>query len=245
VERAIPLGAKQRTDDAQPREGGLGVRSPVSHKLHPTAQKILTAARRVITERGYQGLTLQAISSEAGVNKSGVWYYFGGKQQLVLALLEEVTVVESHHFGAAPAADATLEERIELIVGSAEQVEDRVRRFAAFYELLPEASRDAELREHLMAYYQGWYAWASETLASSRADAGTHLRDPATIGQFASILLDGIFMQLVVAAPGFDLEAALAHARQTLRHLLAESDPPDRAPRRAERPPRGSKGRGV
>ena len=135
-----------------------------SRRLHPTAKKILAAAKRILTERGYQGLTLQAISTEAGVNKAGVWYYFGGKEQLVLALLEEVAVTESHHFGARPAADATLDERIDLIVGSAEQVKERVERFAAFYELLPEASRDAELREHLMTYYQGWYAWAGEVL---------------------------------------------------------------------------------
>jgi hypothetical protein len=40
------------------------------------------------------------------------------------------------------------------------------------------------------------------------------------VGQFASVLLDGIFMQMVVAAPDFDLEAALRDARRTLRYLL-------------------------
>ena len=174
----------------------------MSRRLHPTAKKILAAARRILTERGYQGLTLQAISTESGVNKAGVWYYFGGKEQLVLALLEEVAVTESHHFGARPAADATLDERVDLIVGSAKQVKERVERFAAFYELLPEASRDAELREHLMTYYQGWYAWAGEVLTPSGMDGETRTRRSARVGQFASILLDGIFLQMVVAAPG-------------------------------------------
>jgi AcrR family transcriptional regulator len=222
VARTIPTEADLQTDHALTGEGGLGVRSPVSHRLHPTAQKILAAAKRILAERGYQRLTLQAISAEAGVNKAGVWYYFGGKEQLVLALLEEVTVVESHHFGARPAADATLDERIDLIVGSAEQVKERVERFAAFYELLPEASRDAELREHLMTYYQGWYAWASEVLARPDADEEISTRGASeTLGQFASILLDGIFMQMVVAAPDFDLTTALENARKTLRHLIS------------------------
>jgi AcrR family transcriptional regulator len=191
-----------------------------ARRLHPTAKKILAAARRIVTERGYQALTLQAISTEAGVNKAGVWYYYGGKEQLVLALLEEVAVTESHHFGARPAADATLDERIDLIVGSASQVKRRVERFAAFYELLPEASRDAELREHLMTYYQGWYAWAGEVLTPSGTDGEPHAQRSATVGQFASILLDGIFMQMVVAPADFDLEAALEDARRTLRYLL-------------------------
>jgi AcrR family transcriptional regulator len=196
------------------------VRSPVLHALHPTARKILAAAKHILAERGYQGLTLQAISIEAGVNKSGVWYYFGGKQQLVLALLEEVTVAESFHFGAQPAEGADLDERVDLIIGSAAQIAQRVRRFAAFYELLPEASRDAVLHEHIIAYYEGWYAWAREVLVPPGAGAGGRDRAPATIGQFASILLDGIFMQMVVDAPDFDLESALENARETLRHLL-------------------------
>ena len=129
-----------RGDDA-----GLGVHSPVPHALHPTAQKILAAARKILTERGYQGMTLQAISAEAQVNKAGVWYYFGGKQQLVLAVLEDVFVRESLHFGTMPPADASLAARVDLIIGSTRQIRDRVRRFRAFYELLPEAARDAEL----------------------------------------------------------------------------------------------------
>ena len=213
--KAVAAAAKRRTDDARPPEGLPATRSPMSRRLHPTAKKILGAAKRILTERGYQGLTLQAISNAAGVNKAGVWYYFGGKEQLMLALLEEVAVTESHHFGARPAADATLDERIDLIVGSADQVEERVERFAAFYELLPEASRDAELRAHLMTYYQGWYSWASEVLTPTGMDSETRSRRSATVGQFASILLDGIFMQMVVAAPDFDLEAAL----QDLSHI--------------------------
>jgi len=68
---------------------GFGVRSAGPHDLHPTARKILEAARKVLLERGYQAMTLQAIADQAQVNKAGVWYYFGGKQQLVFALLED------------------------------------------------------------------------------------------------------------------------------------------------------------
>ena len=67
-----------------------------------------------------------------------------------------------------------------------------------------------------MTYYQGRYAWAGEVLTLSAVDGETRARWQATLGQFASILLDGIFVQMVVAAPDFDLEAALEHARRTL-----------------------------
>ena len=208
---------------------GLGVRSPLSHRLHPTAQKILAAAKKILTERGYQGMTLQAISAEAHVNKAGVWYYFGGKQQLVNALLEDLLIRESSQFGRKAPDDATLAQRVDLFVGSAGQVEDRVRRFAAFYALLPEASRDAELHEHLMTIYQAWYDWAEGVLSPAITGSETNDGRPAALGQFASILLDGIFLQMIIAAPGFDVEAALEHARLALTHLvtLEAGDQPD------------------
>jgi AcrR family transcriptional regulator len=197
-------------------EAGLGVRSSVPPALHPTAQKILAAAKKLLAERGYHGMTLQAISAEAQVNKAGVWYYFGGKQQLVLALLEDVTVGESLHFGTMPPESATLAERVDLIIGTPDQIRERVRRFRPFYELLPEASRDAELHSHLRDYYQGWYDWAAGVLAPAVDSSGAGAQRSATLGQLASILLDGIILEVVIAAPEFDLEAALDNARRSL-----------------------------
>ena len=203
-------------------EAGLGVRSSVPTTLHPTAQKILAAAKKLLAERGYQGMTLQAISAEAQVNKAGVWYYFGGKQQLVLALLEDVTVGESLHFGTMPPESATLAERVDLIIGTPDQIRERVRRFKPFYELLPEASRDAELHSHLRDYYQGWYDWAAEVLAPAMDSSGAGAERSRALGQLASILLDGIILEVVIAAPEFDLEAALDNARRSL--LLVADD---------------------
>lgn len=208
------LAVDQRSED-----DGLGVRSPIPPQLHPTARKILAAALEILTQRGYQAMTLQAISAEAHVNKSGVWYYFGGKQNLLAALLEELVIRQSRQFGRQLPEEATLAERVDLFVGSAQQVEERVKTFAAFYALLPEASRDQELHAHLMTIYQAWYDWARDVLSPSVGEDG---RLATALGQFASILLDGLFIQMVIAAPGFDLEAAMENARSALMHLATQ-----------------------
>ena len=217
MSQETPAGAAAPAE----REGaGLGVRRPGPDTSHPTARRILDAAKRILTERGYQAMTLQAISLEAQVNKAGVWYYFGGKQQLVHALLEDLTVNESLHFGAVPPAEATPAERVALLIGSVAEVEERVRRYEAFYQLLPEVSRDEELRGRLGAYYQTWYAWAAEVLEPAAGAASAASPQAALLGQFASVLLDGVFMQLMAGAPGFDLAAALEHARTALLSVL-------------------------
>jgi AcrR family transcriptional regulator len=214
---------EDQAQEAAAAAAGLGVRSAGPHALHPTAHKILEAARKVLLERGYQAMTLQAIADEAQVNKAGVWYYFGGKQQLVFALLEDITVGESQHFGTLPSEDATLEERVSLLIGSEDELRDRVRRFRAIYELLPETSRDEDLRRQLRLYYDGWYEWAAVVLApavdapdAGAATDGGGVPLSATLAQFASLLLDGIIMQMAVGAAGFDLTTALANVRRAL-----------------------------
>jgi AcrR family transcriptional regulator len=53
-----------------------------------TREQILSAAREVIRESGYAGTTTRVVADRAGVRLSLVHYHFGGKQQLLLALLE-------------------------------------------------------------------------------------------------------------------------------------------------------------
>jgi AcrR family transcriptional regulator len=53
-----------------------------------TRQQILGAAREILRERGYAATTMRAVSDEAGVQVSLVHYHFGGKRQLLSAVLE-------------------------------------------------------------------------------------------------------------------------------------------------------------
>lgn len=52
-----------------------------------TRQALLAAGTRLFAERGYEGVPLSAIASEAGVNKAMVSYHFGGKRKLYLAIV--------------------------------------------------------------------------------------------------------------------------------------------------------------
>jgi len=54
-----------------------------------TRTLILQAARRRLVEEGYAHLNVRDIARDAGVNHALIGYHFGGKQQLVLAVLDE------------------------------------------------------------------------------------------------------------------------------------------------------------
>ena len=54
-----------------------------------TRTLILQAARRRLCEAGYPQLNVRDIARDAGVNHALIGYHFKGKQQLVLAVLDD------------------------------------------------------------------------------------------------------------------------------------------------------------
>jgi TetR/AcrR family transcriptional repressor of nem operon len=56
--------------------------------------KILTAARRLIEQRGYSGLGVAEICAAAGVPKGSFYYFFESKQALALIVIDEHWVAQ-------------------------------------------------------------------------------------------------------------------------------------------------------
>jgi AcrR family transcriptional regulator len=54
-----------------------------------TRESLLTAAKKIFAEKGFQGATVKEISEEANVNVSLVSYHFNGKENLFKTCLEE------------------------------------------------------------------------------------------------------------------------------------------------------------
>ncbi len=55
-----------------------------------TRQRILAAAIEEFAERGSSGARVDSIARRADINERMLYYYFGNKDQLYLAVLEEV-----------------------------------------------------------------------------------------------------------------------------------------------------------
>ena len=58
-------------------------------KSSETAIRILEAAYRRLVSDGYPRLNMRDVAAEAGVNHALIHYYFGSKDQLVIAVLDE------------------------------------------------------------------------------------------------------------------------------------------------------------
>src|SRR4051812_176687 len=79
-----------------PGKSDPGARGPIDGRSRAARARardaraeILSAALRVFALRGYREATMDAIAAEAGYSKGALYWHFGGKQELLLTLLEE------------------------------------------------------------------------------------------------------------------------------------------------------------
>lgn len=59
-------------------------------KKAETGVALLDAAKKMLRQKGYSGLSTRDVATEAGVPLSQIHYHFGSKQGLVLALFEQL-----------------------------------------------------------------------------------------------------------------------------------------------------------
>jgi len=72
---------------------------PVRHRSRGegTRAEIVAAAERHFAERGFEAARLEDIAADVGIRRAAIFYYFGDKQELYVAVLESI-------FGDAAAA---------------------------------------------------------------------------------------------------------------------------------------------
>lgn len=67
----------------------IGERPPERSDAAANRQRILDAARALLEERGFEGLTMDAVAAAAGVGKGTVFRRFGDRAGLTAALLDD------------------------------------------------------------------------------------------------------------------------------------------------------------
>ena len=132
--------------------GSRGVRADGAS----TRAAILRAARDRLVEVGYANLNVRDIAREAGVNHALIGYHFRGKQQLVLAVLDE--------------ANKQLLERQARMYQGTTSASEQWQQACDFYdedlrsgfvrllmELMGASFHDPELRREFVPRISGWH----------------------------------------------------------------------------------------
>ena len=199
--------------------------SEPSEEQHKTKKRIIAAASKVLAEKGYEATTLREISREAQAAPGLVHYYFGGKDELLVEVLQaagrsfhrrmEHLVQHAPIDRSLEAVLTQLRERVDL------EPEVYRLRYESFSLGLHNPVIEPRVRERLAQRRDEIGSVMVRVLENSeRTDGAKHSTlDPTILAALLLSIFDGLALQKIMD-PTFDLEAAYHLLAQTLHGLL-------------------------
>lgn len=207
------------------------------NSLTTTGQKIIEAASWLLANEGYDSLTHERIAQVAGVNKSSIRNTFGSKAAVVAAVVDAMI-----HDGCIELSQKlTAVQGPDRVQGAVEGIGDLVRIDATrgFFDVLPHALRDPELRDRIVKLYDWWYGehrkWLGMTSDSASDPALARLQ--LGMARVVAAIINGLTIQVALElipedcdlGPALDaLSLVLATAQEQLAHAAGLGNPTTR-----------------
>jgi len=192
-----------------------------------TRTRILTAAKDVLLDVGYAKLSTRAIAEAAGVPLSQIHYYFGSKQNLMLAVLDYENQVRLTRQVALFEADKPLwEQWLRACDFFDEDIESGYVR--VLMEMTAAGWSDHEIAAAVSSQVKGWFDLLAEV--AQRAAKRFGATSPFTPEELAAlaglpflgaeaVILLGLDESKIAARP------ALRKVGEVLRRLEESSEP--------------------
>ncbi len=190
--------------------------------LAPTAQRLLAAAQRLLSSGGFEALKLSAIAREAGESKASIGYHFGNKAGLVTALVDSLAHDANRSLIEETGRLPQGAQRVHALIDGETRIAADAESFMAFFEVLPHALREPDLRERVAALYDGYRETVTRCLDAGHAASAVRLRPFAML---MIAIVDGLAIQHGLDPEGADVAAATALWERLARPYLAESGP--------------------
>jgi AcrR family transcriptional regulator len=200
-------------------------RSEPSEEQQHTRERIITAASKVLAEKGYDATTLREISREAQTAPGLVHYYFGGKDQLLVEVLQAAgwhfqqrMEYLAQHMSTDWSLDALLRQLYERVDLEPEVYRLRYESFALG---LHNPTIGPKVRERLAQRRDEIGPIIARALENrERTESVKRFSlDPTLLASLLLALFDGLALQKIMD-PTFDLEAAYRLLVQLLHGLL-------------------------
>jgi AcrR family transcriptional regulator len=181
-----------KTTPAQPVEAGR----PKGRRAGRSQTAVLEAAARIIAERGAHATRFADVASATNVPVSSLQYYFGSRDDMVIAAFRHAAKNELSRLTAELATIDDPWHRLERIVEVAlAGFDDNSHTGVLWIESWRFALRDVEVRSEVLADYESWRSLiASAVSAGVEAGHFTSDLEAAHVARQLLALLDGMVM---------------------------------------------------
>jgi AcrR family transcriptional regulator len=185
-----------------------------------TRAAILERAAALATVNGLDGLTIGVLADELGMSKSGLYTHFKSKEALQLATIDEAgRIFNAQVVEPAMESEAGADRLVALCDGYFDYLERRCFPGGCFFAVasLELGSRPGPVKERVARFMTDFFLLIEQSAADAierRQLADTEKPD------VLAFELNGVFLAADVHFVLHGNEAALATARQVVRHRL-------------------------
>jgi len=171
--------------------------------------EIVTAALGLILDTGYNQVTLADIAEQVGVSKGLISYYFLRKEDVFLAVLEQIVDRLTADFEGFCTADVPAPEKLMMIFNNLFGNEKRARRYyTVVIDYMAQAIRERQVREYTQLIYTSYRTYMERIVNDGMAKGEFRQVDaPRTVSMILG-MMEGLVLQWFFDPKGFDLDAA-------------------------------------
>ncbi|WP_420856207.1 TetR/AcrR family transcriptional regulator [Streptomyces abyssalis] len=142
----------------------------------PVPQRLMAAATRLFSERGYDRTSVQEIVEAAGVTKGALYHYFGSKDDLLHEIYGRLLRLQQDRLDAYADAQEPVEERLrraaaDVVVTTIENLDDALIFFRSMHQLSPEKQK--QVRAERRHYHERFRDLVAEGQRSGVFNAAT------------------------------------------------------------------------
>jgi AcrR family transcriptional regulator len=217
-EKSAPARAKRAAKAAEP----VKPRRTQQERVAESDQRMLSAALRLIAERGYRGTSLAAIGEAAGYSRGLVHERFGSKEGLLWALTKQILRVWNQESRAHGKERTGIDALCDMLDNHRRAIEED-RGIRSFYALMFEAiGPTPDLQPEFRKLHVRFRA-DIENLLRAGIQSGEIRSDIDPRAQAALLLATqrGIAFQWLLDPTAFSLATAYEEQKQNLRRALA------------------------
>jgi AcrR family transcriptional regulator len=177
----------------------------MQQRSEETRTKILDAAVKLFSSRGFNAASVDEICTEAGISKGAFYHHFESKQALFLALLDGWlqtinNAIEASKDKTAPETFMQMTEAFPYVFETAGEG------LPMFFEFWLQASRDKKLWEASIAPYRRYHKYFTSLIKKGINEGSFVEVDPELAARMIVSTAMGLFLQSLLDPKGANWE---------------------------------------
>lgn len=170
-----------------------------------TINKILSAALKIFSEKGYQGATIDDIVAAIGYTKGAFYCHFNSKEELFLAIIDYRVAYQQEVFKSMVEVNTSLRKNIENFLTYMIQITQSENWIPLYIEFLAQSTKNEEVKRKMAKMYNDWREFLIVLIEKfQQAGLVPQALDKNFVAKLIIAIFDGFNIQALVEPVAFD-----------------------------------------